>query len=70
MPAIQDQDTDMELSAFLDSDYDPSTCLLAPELAIAWRAADDSRIEKMAHGGLPSSTRAIKPLHLRKGPGG
>jgi hypothetical protein len=69
MPAaIQDQDTDMELSAFLESDYDPSTCQLAPGLAEAWLAADHARIEKTAHGGLPSATRAMKPLQLRKGP--
>lgn len=69
MPAaIQDQDTDMELSAFLERDYDPSTCLLAPGLAEAWLAADHARIEKITHTGLPAATRAMKPLQLRKGP--
>ncbi|MEZ0261290.1 MAG: hypothetical protein ACAH80_09785 [Alphaproteobacteria bacterium] len=69
MPAsIQDQDSDMEFSAFLESEYDPSTCLMAPGLAEAWLAAEHARIEKTAHGGLAAATRAMKPLQLRKGP--
>lgn len=67
MPSsIQDQDTDMELSAFLESEYDPSTCMMAPGLAEAWLAADHARVEKTAHGGLTSATRVLKPLQLRK----
>jgi hypothetical protein len=63
--AIKDEDTDMDMSAFLESEYDPSTCMMAPGLAEQWLAADHARIEKNAHAGVQTAVSVRRPLQLR-----
>lgn len=61
---IQDEDTEMEFTAFFDS-FNPDFHKAAPDFVAAWQGAT---VHKEMQAGLPSAASVRKPLQLRKSP--